>query len=152
MAERNVLIPIDGSNNSKRAFEFYLKQIKRSEDHLLLVHVQDHAHLPIISMHDPLTPPTAEWAKLITDQVLKSQKILEDYQIWCEQEKIPKKTILGSGKPGEVIVEKAKSHEANMIVMGSRGLNGVRRTFLGSVSDYVIHHTHLPVLVVPPSE
>ena len=34
-----------------------------------------------------------------------------------------------------------------MIVIGTRGQGTVRRTFLGSVSDYVVHHAHCPVAV-----
>jgi len=33
------------------------------------------------------------------------------------------------------------------IVVGTRGLGSVRRTILGSVSDYVVHHAHCPVIV-----
>jgi nucleotide-binding universal stress UspA family protein len=36
--------------------------------------------------------------------------------------------------------------------MGSRGLGGVRRALMGSVSDSVVRHAHCPVLVVPPEE
>lgn len=63
---------------------------------------------------------------------------------------LKKKTLLESGKPGEAICAAAKKENASMIVMGSRGLNAIRRTFVGSVSDYVLHHTHVPVTVVPP--
>jgi nucleotide-binding universal stress UspA family protein len=37
---------------------------------------------------------------------------------------------------------------ADLIVMGSRGLRGVRRALIGSVSDSVVRHAHCPVLVV----
>ena len=53
------------------------------------------------------------------------------------------------GRPGEVVVNAADKLNASMIVMGSRGLGLVRRTILGSVSEYVIHHTKVPVTIVP---
>uniref|UniRef100_A0A1I8JPD6 Usp domain-containing protein n=1 Tax=Macrostomum lignano TaxID=282301 RepID=A0A1I8JPD6_9PLAT len=57
-----------------------------------------------------------------------------------------------SGEPGEAIVQAAEEHEADLVVMGSRGLGTLRRTFLGSVSDYVLHHAYRPVLICPPSK
>lgn len=50
-------------------------------------------------------------------------------------------------KPGEMIVAAAKEFNATMIAMGTRGMGKIRRTILGSVSDYVVHHAHCPVLV-----
>lgn len=51
------------------------------------------------------------------------------------------------GNPGEQIVKKAEDIEATLVITGSRGLGTIRRTVLGSVSDYVIHHSHVPVIV-----
>lgn len=51
------------------------------------------------------------------------------------------------GKPGEAICRIAEEEKATMIVMGTRGLGKVRRTIMGSVSDYVVHHSHCPVIV-----
>ena len=64
---------------------------------------------------------------------------------------ITKRPIVSEGKPGEAIVEAAKKENVSLIVMGSRGLNTLRRTFMGSVSDYVLHHVHVPVMIVPPA-
>lgn len=50
-------------------------------------------------------------------------------------------------KPGEGIINVAKELNATMIVTGSRGHGKLRRTLLGSVSDYLIHHADIPVLV-----
>lgn len=52
-----------------------------------------------------------------------------------------------SGKPGEAIVEAAIEENADMVVVGTRGLGKVKRAFLGSVSDYCVHHSPVPVLV-----
>lgn len=57
-----------------------------------------------------------------------------------------------NGRAGEVICNFCKDINPSMLIVGSRGQGTLRRTFLGSVSDYCIHNneTHCPVLVVPP--
>ena len=55
---------------------------------------------------------------------------------------------LAFGKPDEEIVKLSEELEAGLIVTGSRGLSGVRRALMGSVSDSVVRHAHCPVLVV----
>jgi nucleotide-binding universal stress UspA family protein len=51
------------------------------------------------------------------------------------------------GYPEAEIVDLAEELGAGLIVMGSRGLGGLRRTLMGSVSDSVVRHAHRPVLV-----
>lgn len=50
---------------------------------------------------------------------------------------------------GHTICDLAHKKDAKNIVMGQRGLGALRRTFLGSTSDYVVHHSHLPTIIVP---
>jgi nucleotide-binding universal stress UspA family protein len=61
-----------------------------------------------------------------------------------------------SGSPGYVLVDMAEKSRANLIVMGTRGQGTLSRTILGSVSDYVLHHAHVPVCIcahnLPPEE
>ena len=51
------------------------------------------------------------------------------------------------GQPAERLLE--SSADADLVVVGSRGLGGFKRLMLGSVSDQVVHHARCPVLVVP---
>lgn len=51
------------------------------------------------------------------------------------------------GHPGEELCDLAKEENVDMIAMGTRGLGRVRRTLLGSVSDYVLHHSHVAVTI-----
>jgi nucleotide-binding universal stress UspA family protein len=60
-------------------------------------------------------------------------------------------TVNYAGKPGEAIVKISKDEKATLIVIGCRGLGSVRRTLMGSVSDYVVHHAHCPVAVCKKS-
>jgi nucleotide-binding universal stress UspA family protein len=52
------------------------------------------------------------------------------------------------GRPDAEIVKLGEELEAGLIVLGSRGLGGVRRALMGSVSDSVARHAHSSVLVV----
>lgn len=51
------------------------------------------------------------------------------------------------GNPGRMIVSYAKEHDCDLIVMGSRGLTGLKEVFLGSTSHYVVQQAHCPVLI-----
>ncbi len=55
---------------------------------------------------------------------------------------------LRRGRKDQEIIRAAEEIGAGLIVMGSRGMGGVRRALMGSVSDSVIRHAHCPVLVV----
>jgi nucleotide-binding universal stress UspA family protein len=55
---------------------------------------------------------------------------------------------LRTGEPNGDIVALAEEIGAGLIVMGSRGLGGVRRALIGSVAGSVILHAHCPVLVM----
>ena len=55
--------------------------------------------------------------------------------------------LISTKEPGQAICKAAMEEHADLIVVGTRGLGKVRRTFIGSVSDYVLHHAHVPVIV-----
>jgi len=56
------------------------------------------------------------------------------------------------GRPDAGIVRLAEELDAALVVVGSRGLGGIKRALLGSVSDSVVRHAHCPVLVVRVGE
>ncbi|MEA2676624.1 MAG: hypothetical protein QOJ81_765 [Chloroflexota bacterium] len=55
--------------------------------------------------------------------------------------------LLWTGEPGQGIVAAAEAEGADMVIVGTRGLDRAGRFLLGSVSDYVVYHSVCPVLV-----
>jgi nucleotide-binding universal stress UspA family protein len=55
--------------------------------------------------------------------------------------------LLWTGEPGQSIVAAAEAEDADLIVVGTRGLDRTGRFLLGSISDYVVYHSSCPVLV-----
>ena len=56
--------------------------------------------------------------------------------------------VVKSDMVAESIIEAAKKHECDMIVMASHGRRGVKRLLLGSETQHVLTHSHIPVLVL----
>ena len=61
-------------------------------------------------------------------------------------------THLATGPPADQIVAYAQDQGVGLIVMGSRGLGGIRRALMGSVSDAVVRHAHCTVMIVRPEK
>ncbi|XP_061187783.1 universal stress protein in QAH/OAS sulfhydrylase 3'region-like isoform X4 [Saccostrea echinata] len=137
---RKIVIGVDESAFSEQAFNFYVENFLREDDTLFLVHTPERYNFVDAS--------TAVLHELY-DEINKKVRALENKY----QEKIKaagiksSKFVTKQGGPGEAIVAVADKEKANMIVTGCRGMGIVRRTLLGSVSDYVLHHSHCPVLV-----
>ena len=57
--------------------------------------------------------------------------------------------VVAEGRPVEVLLEAAETHHASLIVVGSHGHGAVSAAFVGSTALKLLHHSQLPVLVVP---
>lgn len=57
---------------------------------------------------------------------------------------------VASGHAGSVLT--TLSEDADLLVVGRRGYGGLRSALLGSVSNYVVHHSHCPVVVLPKGD
>src|SRR5947209_526556 len=75
-------------------------------------------------------------------------KALAEAREYLEGKGVTGAFVEGHGNPADVIVQEAEDSEADLIVVGTRGLNAAQRVLLGSVSTNVVHHAPCDVLVV----
>lgn len=61
---------------------------------------------------------------------------------------IQTKFTMGTGNPSRIICDVASNWNAELIVIGRRGMSGINELFLGSVSNYVVHHALCSVLTI----
>jgi len=147
---RTVLVAADASDHSRQAFEWYLHNVFRPDDLIVVCHVAEQPHLSMFSIKDGLSIPVEEWQKAIQEQLEKIKKLELDFEGDLIARKVQHKMRVEQHKnPGEGLISVAEEEKADIVVMGTRGLDPIRRTLLGSVSDYVVRHSKVPVLVCP---
>ncbi|KAA0196339.1 Universal stress protein F [Fasciolopsis buskii] len=153
-AERRVLMPVDGSEHSERAFNWYMENIMRPGDGLYLAHIVEPASPGInygIASKSPAMKD--DFARHMNKLVESGRALRKKFLSRCETLGLAARFTIHVGtKPGEHIVRLAHDQNAQMIVVGNRGIGTVRRTFLGSVSDHILHNANVPVIVVPPAK
>lgn len=137
--KRVVAIAIDDSEHAENALKWYLTQVRREDDMVVFVHCPE--------IYDVKEAHLAE--RQIKERQHQSSKLEAKFMKLLE-ESVPKaegKVRTMSGKPGEVVCKVAEEENATIIVCGTRGQGKIRRTLIGSVSDYIVHHSNIPVLV-----
>eukprot|EP00918_Siedleckia_nematoides_P004263 GHVU01009528.1.p1 GENE.GHVU01009528.1~~GHVU01009528.1.p1 ORF type:complete len:184 (-),score=25.57 GHVU01009528.1:1117-1611(-) len=148
--KRFILLAVDTSENSKYMFQWFLDNILRSDDMVILTHCPEAPKLPTLTFKSGMTPPVDEWKKILDETNSRTRSLEEDYEGTCIQKKLRYK-VRGESykKPGEGILKIADSENVDMIVMGTRGISGLKRVVMGSTSEYVVKNAKCPVIVVP---
>lgn len=145
-AYKNIVVPTDGSVNSKRALEHAVLLATSMQASITLVYVAN--IVSVISNFDQI--PNA--SGYVTEQVAldmeeEGRGVLEEFSKEIPQD-VEVKSVFEVGSPGPAVLSVAKKYEADLIVMGSRGLGPLKGLFMGSVSSYVVTHAPCPVLIV----
>jgi nucleotide-binding universal stress UspA family protein len=140
-----IVLAIDGSQEAGLAAEAATELSKDTGSEVHVTYV-----LPTpqeLIGHHFYSPEIRE--SLIEQARSEARKFLEERaeQLKSEGAKVIG-THLRTGEPDKEIIRLSEEIDANMIVMGSRGLTAVRRALMGSVSDSVVKHAHCPVLVM----
>ena len=146
-----IVLAIDGSEEASRAAEAAVELCEKTGSELHVVHVGEDFYLTAVTDLDMVaqTWVAQEYAESETNFEQIAREVLD-----AEVEKVEAaggtvaQAHLRVGRADAEIVDLAEEIEAGLVVLGSRGLGGVKRALMGSVSYSVVRHAHCPVLVV----
>jgi len=139
MAKFNkILVPLDGSTNATRGLDRAIEIAKDSDAEITGFYV----------FHLPVSAGIKYTTKMKEEAQRKAVKAIGPAMNRVEKAGATFKYKTGGGNTGSEIVKFAKKGKFDMIVIGARGLGGAKEAFLGSISNYVMHKTNIPVLVV----
>jgi nucleotide-binding universal stress UspA family protein len=153
MFPTKILLATDGSEEAAVAGKTAADIARLSGSELHVVHVEGYSphQLADYGSFAYLDPETVR--KIVVEVESEATKTLDEQVDHIEGAGGTVTTsYLKRGRPDREIVSLAEEIGTGLIVMGSRGLGGIRRALLGSVSDSVVRHAHCPVLVVRKEE
>jgi nucleotide-binding universal stress UspA family protein len=137
---KNILIPLDGSKLAEETIETATTLAKAFQGKLTTIYVYE---LYSFRHEDRET----EYEHLKS----KMQGYFGSIVSRFKQVGVELEAIFKTGSPGLEICRFAKEKNFDLIIMASHGLGGVRRLAFGSVSNMVLTHSSIPVLLLRPS-
>ncbi len=145
-----ILVALDLSDLAEHVVEIAIAQAKTTEGHLLLLHV--------INVHEQEFPRLEGYSSSSYNSEAfdaEAQMGLQALQAYSKRAiaagvgaECAQKTSDLAGNPGATICALAQEWEAALIIIGHRGLSGVKELIQGSVSNHVFHHAPCSVLSV----
>lgn len=138
-----ITVGIDGSEHAVKALEWAVKEA-----------AIQHSPVTVLTVH---LVPRSGWTG--NPIVLPADAVdLQHAQQAAEEMTAKVTSQLGDARPASVTVRAVNgfpaqelieaSRDADLVVVGSRGIGGFARLMMGSVSSQVVHHAHCPVVVV----
>jgi nucleotide-binding universal stress UspA family protein len=147
-----ILVAIDGSESGQVVFEQALALALTNQSNLMLLHVIEPESLDtsyIGNAHLELAPSVFQLhMQQLKQRDLAGIEMLRSLEEKADSVGISAEFTQSLGAPGKIICALAATWDADLIVMGRRGLKGLSEMFLGSVSNYVLHHADCHVLTL----
>jgi nucleotide-binding universal stress UspA family protein len=143
---RRILVPIDFSEHAPAVLEWSAHLAGEHGSRLILLHAY---HLPVEfqQLEGAYLPPDF-WSNV----KVEAQESLDRYAEDLRQRGLEVESVVREGYPAAAIVDEAASQPADLIVIGTHGLSGLKHLLLGSIAERVVQKAPCPVLTVKTRE
>ena len=143
---RLILVPIDFSSHAAAVLAWASHLTEEHGSRIVLLHVY---HLPVEfqQLEGAYLPPDF-WSTVKNE----AEQTLTGYAQELRGRKLEVEAVVREGYPASVIVEEAAARNADLIVIGTRGLSGLKHLLLGSIAERVVQKAPCAVLTVKPRE
>ena len=134
---KHILVALDESGEPQKGLEKAIYIAKLTGAKITCVNVT------VVS--STLVAAVTDYRKYLTE---KAQKMLDSAKESCEKQGIQFASEVLDGSPASKIAEFAEKQNVDLVIVGSRGLGGIKGAVLGSVSNSIVHKSIVSVLVV----
>ncbi len=140
---KKILVPTDFSLNAERAIDYAVQIAKLSQATIYIIHACDHLYPP--DMDNVMAK--GDYNKKLTDEAFNNLEIIR--KSIEDTEQVLVNIQLYNGSVTDTITIAAEEHKADLIIMGTLGISGLRDKILGSKTATVISNSTVPVIAIP---
>lgn len=151
---KKILVAVDGSQKAQKAAQKAAELADKLEAEVTLIHVYtESARIPVNQFNEVASYLSAETLENIMEQQEdtikeKMQKIVDEDAKFFEKRGLKPEKILLHGDPADVVCEYAEDNNFDLIIVADKGHGKVERFLLGSISDKIVRHAKISVMVV----
>jgi nucleotide-binding universal stress UspA family protein len=144
-----IVVGVDGSDGAAEALRWALGEARLRGAEVRVVHAWSVPLVLLVPSADAfgVPEPAGSLEEVRTALEKGAKKVLDASLIGVKADDIVIKRELAEGKAARVLIDAAR--DANLLVVGTRGLGGFTGLLLGSVSHQCTHHAPCPVVIVP---
>jgi len=143
MEIHKILVPVDFSEHSQRALDEAIELAQKFDAELHLLHCYQVYPVGVASPYDVMLPPSLE--RTIEES---ARGLLSEWGRNAARKGVKVRDHLSASAPSSGIRQMAETLDVDLIVMGTRGLSGLKHVLLGSVAERTIRIAPGPVLTV----
>ena len=144
---QRILVATDGSTLSKKAVSSAIAMAQLTGAELVALKVVP--RYPQSYFEGGLALPASDVARVEKQWAEHGQAIVDAVSKTAAAKGVKVKAVTAkSDLVSEAIIAAAKKHKCDLIVMASHGRKGIKRLLLGSETQQVLTHSHVPVLVL----
>ena len=144
-----ILVCLDGSKLAEQVLPYAIEQALHFKSQLVL-----------LSVIVPATSTSTVWEPAPQELVEKQAEVEKAAEAYLknivnrlsEEKRLRAEYLTLEGLVAETIVEYAQNNKVDLIAIATHGLGGLRRLAFGSVADFVLRNSNVPLLVIRPNE
>ncbi|MDO5845953.1 MAG: universal stress protein [Methanocorpusculum sp.] len=136
-----ILVSVDGSDISIRAFQHALDLAKQNKSELHIIYVIESG---LISPG----PVDSTWELIYQRFEKEGRELMEKLTAEAKAKNIPTTPHVESGHAGDTIIKTAEAAGCDLIILGSLGKTKLDRLLLGSVSSYVVNYAKTNIMII----
>ncbi len=142
---KKILVPLDGSELAEAVLP-HVKALAKSEGAEIVI-----LRVPDLPAPDFFSRNPAMANKIVEDLEIETGKYLQDEVKKLNKKGVKVSSVMREGPVPDTILAVAEETHADVIAMATHGRSGIQRWLMGSVADKVVHHSHIPVMLIHPN-